>query len=349
MSNNAIVNVLNYSSHAIEDLEITNSIFKEMGFEHSRDSLQNIIEMLKTSVKFILPNCGEVLLDSTENLKQSHLDFMRLPFPIVTFEIPWDKKNQEADQYDGFLPQGTAKRRIALCWDMNSTIEPIIGLKKTYEDFYPEGGIFILPIYCIDSVGKWEMSMGGIFVPYNNKLNLYDESVVTPASKVFHDVLKDASKLLKKTENMKAEPFQILPEVFHKTVSQLGSQTKALAQIFLDSSDEAKAVIQACCSINCTNVGLADIEASKKLNKKREEKGKQPFFSYKVLQLNEFKKTKNRESLGGTHSSPRTHLRRGHLREVEDKLIWVRPAIVNPVSSKGIVEKDYRVLKKEQN
>lgn len=74
-------------------------------------------------------------------------------------------------------------------------------------------------------------------------------------------------------------------------------------------------------------------------------KGKQPFFSYKVLQLREEKSRQVADISGGTHTSPRMHLRRGHLRRLENKTIWVKPAMVNASAQHGIVVKDYSVSK----
>lgn len=38
------------------------------------------------------------------------------------------------------------------------------------------------------------------------------------------------------------------------------------------------------------------------------------------------------------------HLRRGHLRQLERKVVWVRPAMVNAESTRGVVHKDYGVV-----
>ena len=55
-----------------------------------------------------------------------------------------------------------------------------------------------------------------------------------------------------------------------------------------------------------------------------------------------------RNSLGGTHASPRVHMRRGHVRKYQDgRKTWVRPTLVNAhkADQAGAVIHDYEVRK----
>ncbi len=63
----------------------------------------------------------------------------------------------------------------------------------------------------------------------------------------------------------------------------------------------------------------------------------------KVLPLSDERREAGEGVAGGNHASPRMHLRRGHLRRLENKVIWVRPAMVNAGSNAGAVLKDYAV------
>lgn len=96
--------------------------------------------------------------------------------------------------------------------------------------------------------------------------------------------------------------------------------------------------------LNCANVTITEIVAPKMLNKKRKAKGKTPFFSYRVLQVSAPRESGG-PGVGGQHTSPRAHLRRGHIRRLEEKTVWVRPAVVNPGAgaSVGTVQKEYAV------
>jgi hypothetical protein len=92
----------------------------------------------------------------------------------------------------------------------------------------------------------------------------------------------------------------------------------------------------------CSNVRAVDVPAPEALNKKRARSGKLPIKSHKVLHLVLPSSHNNRDALGGSHRSPRVHLRRGHIRRLENGLtVWVSACVVG--SKHGIVTKDYAV------
>ena len=45
--------------------------------------------MLSTAPKFLLPNCAELI--DVENVRETHLELLRLPYPVTVFEAPWRK------------------------------------------------------------------------------------------------------------------------------------------------------------------------------------------------------------------------------------------------------------------
>lgn len=174
-----------------------------------------------------------------------------------------------------------------------------------------------------------------------------DTTAWSTPSRIAHAATIEAGLTKSKAKHFRAEPFYLLPEFYEKTLAAYGgNREKAYAQIILDSRDEVQTVVQACSVINCANVTTAEISAPAALNKKRQEKGKQPFFSYKVLQLSDERREAGKGGAGGSHASPRMHLRRGHLRRLESKVVWVRPAMVNAGSNTGVVLKDYAVQPK---
>lgn len=331
------VQALNYCAHAIEDLRELEVRLRATA-PKSASVFRRLIDMLQHSVKFILPNCCN-LIDPDE-LKQAHLDLTHLPFPCVAFEAPWEK-DDGIDQL-GEFQQTPATKRIALCWEASPEYELLPGLNSILNAF-PEGGIFILPIYWGPEYRRWTVALGGSFVPYENTIRdvKLDESL--PASRIAHAATIEAGLAKSTAKQFRAEPFYLLPEFYDQTLAAYGgNREKAYAQIILDSRDEVQTVVQACSVINCANVTTVEVTAPAALNKKRQEKGKQPFFTYKILQLSDEHRESGKNS-GGTHSSPRMHLRRGHLRRLENKVIWVRPSMVNAGSSAGVVLKDYAV------
>ncbi len=94
-------------------------------------------------------------------------------------------------------------------------------------------------------------------------------------------------------------------------------------------------------ALNCKNVERVLNKPDAKRQQARARKGKAPLFSYWTLVL----PARLQKGLpqGGTHASPRVHLRRGHPREYAQGLYtWVQPAVVGN-KSMGMVHKDYAV------
>jgi hypothetical protein len=92
-------------------------------------------------------------------------------------------------------------------------------------------------------------------------------------------------------------------------------------------------------ALHCCNVKQEEHHPDAKLNKARAKRGKAPLFSYWTLQLDG--KTERGNDHGGTHASPRVHLRRGHPRQyTPGKWTWVQPHAVGNKAA-GMVHKDY--------
>lgn len=101
-------------------------------------------------------------------------------------------------------------------------------------------------------------------------------------------------------------------------------------------------VAQFIAALQCKNVNSALSLPPAALNKAREKRGNQPFFSYHILEIGDSAKTV-RPSAGGAHESPRVHLRRGHIRNHPSAgRVAVKPCVVGN-KELGMVSKDYRV------
>ncbi len=78
-------------------------------------------------------------------------------------------------------------------------------------------------------------------------------------------------------------------------------------------------------------------------NFRKLKKKKMPLYEWRTVTIEPTKP--NRESLGGTHASPRLHDRRGHWRFIKktQQRVWVRDCKVGN-ASKGVVFHDYKVI-----
>ncbi|RZI40347.1 hypothetical protein EGT07_23680 [Herbaspirillum sp. HC18] len=328
------VQALNYCAHAIDDLRATEVMLRPMA-PMTATVLRRLTALLENSIKFILPNCCDLI--NPDDMKQSHLDLIHLPYPCVAFEAPWEKAHT-VDEIAG-MRQTPATKRIALCFEARPEYEVLPGLFDIVQSF-PAGGVFVVPIYWGPEYRKWTVALGGTFVPYENEVKKFDVGVEMPVSRIANQAVIDAGLAKTGAKQFRAEPFYLLPEFFDRAVEAAGGRNQAFAQIMMDSRDEAMMLVQACSVINCANVTTATVDAPAALNKKRRASGKQLFFSYKVLQLSEEKRGAGTPN-GGEHASPRMHLRRGHLRRLDSKVVWVRPTMVNADSPRGVVAKDY--------
>ena len=118
-----------------------------------------------------------------------------------------------------------------------------------------------------------------------------------------------------------------------------------LAYAVNDLTGEMTTFVHFLSALNCSNSAVSDAEPpSKKLNDKRQKSGKTPFYSYKVLTISAHASSQAQAACNGSgsHASPRVHLRRGHIRRLEHKNVWVNACVVGD-KSRGIVEKEYKV------
>ena len=120
-----------------------------------------------------------------------------------------------------------------------------------------------------------------------------------------------------------------LPKDVEKPFEQFVSEAAAMLVAFLSklATTHTEEVIQ---------------QASPK-NNRRILDGKLPIWEVKTLVLKTPVTRTVSEYQGGTHASPRQHIRRGHYRHYKSgKTAWVRDCIVGSLE-KGFVHKDYRV------
>lgn len=108
-----------------------------------------------------------------------------------------------------------------------------------------------------------------------------------------------------------------------------------------DYMNEAIALLSFLNALACSNITTEKIPRKGPLNPR----GMVPFDEYHILTLPSHRSVDGADQ-GGSHRSPREHLRRGHIRRLSDsRKIWVNAAIVNcGIGSK--TKKDYAISKR---
>ena len=96
--------------------------------------------------------------------------------------------------------------------------------------------------------------------------------------------------------------------------------------------------------LQCQNIKMEKLPPRKTLSGQNK-RCKLPFDSYHVLTVPAVRSQNSGPHTCGNHSSPREHLRRGHIRRYQDgKQIWVNATVVNPGVG-GKISKSYRFEK----
>ncbi|WP_222424094.1 hypothetical protein, partial [Desulfamplus magnetovallimortis] len=100
----------------------------------------------------------------------------------------------------------------------------------------------------------------------------------------------------------------------------------------------AHVISSACIVMSCNNVVQIENKPSK-LQKMRTCNKRKNLFSTWTLHIKT--ERKEYEPRGGTHASPRVHLRRGHVRQFKPgQFTWVQPCLVRG-QGQGMIHKDY--------
>ena len=309
-----------YCTHAIDDLKYLVSTNYYSGIDVP--NVLAIVEWLKTSIKFALPEEGlfyeKVRFEENEDskvlhgkfdeaLKESGLDPAYSNITITDYEleswaVPYDTCAFEYVRHGrresrSFGPNESEKI-ILLC------IERVIDERKTKlivilmkPEYHLPWLVYPLQIDITDGVPKGYSEM-------TSKLSVL---LRNDFKNNFGHLMYSKGDIISKT--MMCNAFIIV-------------------------------LIQTFTFMRCNNVYINDIPAPKRLNIARQKKGKTPLFQYKILEIKETTKTVFRTG-ERKHKSPRIHLRRGHIRTYKTGIsTYVKPCVVGS-KEMGMVHKSY--------
>lgn len=180
--------------------------------------------------------------------------------------------------------------------------------------------VILVPLAYADSKDMWEPPMAALAIPY----------AMSTIGRVVDGKLAATFPM-----------FGLLPELFDAGIKIYGSKDSLIKEFSGEVVDELWAYLDFCRALNENEVAFDDVEPDAANNRMRRARGKVPLFTYKVLTIG--KKKRKARHLGGTHASPRSHLRRGYYRTSKNGLRhWVQPCMVKGETD-GFVHKDYRV------
>ncbi len=298
----------NYSAEAIAGLAEMLVLHGKRGDARDEETHLMVIDKLLSSHKFSLPDGGHMFTDT----KSWMLNGTRPPFDVTAFE---------------FSMRGV-KQTGALTGDLAQKIERVVLLALR------EAPVTVLfPV--IETASGWQMAL---WFPI-----LHDDETVfygpgeAPAGLKFYGPPESVHEGFVAT----GIKFHRLGETADRLISSLGlDEPDIQRRAMVGTFHFVAAYAQACAALACTNV------TTETLRPNREARAARPastLFDYHVLMIEPGREHATSEDRGGSHASPRTHLRRGHIRRLAwGPRVWVNSCVVNPTAI-GSVNKDYRV------
>lgn len=296
----------NYTTYAIDDLTMLAIDMAHRGYKKDEKRLLLLCDTLKDSVKFIMPDGGRLFGGSGPAFTRRDIKFLRLPYPSIVLEYFISK---------GKFHEGTSipsSKRIALAVEI------------------PDG-IIVQSIYFYDHLSIWHPCACAAFIPREQN---------TPKKDLLY---------LHKIENgkksdLKWELLIFFNDAYSEYKNKHGLK-KAMKDYSLDLLDEMNSVLSFLIAKSCSNVYEKTGKRQDKINKKRAKTGRQPFFTYKILEIQVpiiGSKSGSEDDEKNKRKSPRIHLRQGHVRRLKSGVnIWVNHCIVGS-KKHGLINKDYR-------
>jgi len=312
---------LNYASQSMAGLSALSRSLSKTGAHDDSKRVDAIIGIIEDAVHFQLPEGGRVLDDNLRGIRGQ--DFkIGLPFPAVTVSF--------------FLPATSHKDIPGL---------PVVATKRMPIAYEDQGEIFMISVYMIDEASLWCVSPVGI--RFNS-----EKWEPNPGEAGINENTITDTMTEDQLPRFAGRPFVVLPSYIDRLVELYGYDDGM--RVAMDDNADIGSVFELIEALSCSNVRHDSIQkADPAVNRRRQKSGKAPLFDIHALTIEVPGRTAGprRESLGGTHASPREHLRRGHIRRYADgKRIMIPSTVVNPGGggSFGSVQKWY-TLKNAKN
>ncbi len=302
-----------FAAQAVVDLEFGAKVFKKIGDARSA-MFSTLAELIRGAVHIVLPNRGEIYRDNKGVAAIPTTDecesFIGIPAPVCCFEYPWayDYKPHECLIDHGDInAQSTKRLTLVIDGKQAGQSSPL--------PFQSDDRVVLISVVYMPSTRLWG--------PHQAILSVPSPLCVKPAKDPY--------------------AWGLLCGIYDiETLSQL-EPTNARAHLWASQmKPDVIAVVQCCHALRAGAVFREVTEPHASRRWKFERKGCGGF-TYHVLEIpNRSSPQESRES-GGTHSSPRRHIRRAHIRKLPTgALTFVRQCFVGELSY-GAVDKHYQL------
>lgn len=294
--------------------------------ESDKNAVLRFAEAISQAVHFSIPD-GGVLFD--DGLKGIIGEIVRLPYQQITIEyhVPLGELTEKA-------PYHSPKRLVFATELSRDQAKSLLANEGDKFRDLVISDVVIFVFVASEVRGKWHpMPLGW----------LVNTSAWEANGVVNIDLRERGYK-----SRVAGIPYPTCPVIASKLVNDLGKQA-ALESMMHDISAEVVALFEFLEAMACSNVRATPIQkANSSVNARRVKQGKLPIWEIKTLTIDVPGRNGSArtgiplESEG--RNSPREHLRRGHVRIMGEKRIWVQSCVVS-AGNTGAVAKTYRVRK----
>ncbi len=325
MKSKSNITAKNYASAAVSSVTKWLPLLSNPVYKKDVNILKKMVDELKSSVHFVMPDAGTLLDDNLGGIKDSQI---RLPYPMISVEY-YMPKGVGPDILDERFPLVDTYKRVILAKE--HTISELQALPLNIDKSVFMGNDYVISIYAFfysEEAKIWEPCPFGVIIP----------------SKWYAD--KNSKPTLGKDygrPGFLAMPVLMLPDLLG-VASNRGYQEDLEAGM-QDMGAEVMVVLELIEALTCSNVEESIYQEASKKNAQRIKSHKNPVWETKFLTLVVNEKSRNKGEVSSTtHASPRQHLRRGHIRRLPSKNIWVNSCVVGNTIN-GKIEKQYKVQK----
>lgn len=216
---------------------------------------------------------------------------------------------------------------FALTYEEDKLDERLKSYRRIVAAIDHGNGVLLVPLF---HTNAWHTPYFGIFISYTEPV--FYEIEITEGKKT----------------RLEVRLIELLPATFKYVMGQRPAhETPEITRNELLSvcREEINAYLDFCKVLHDNEVTITDAVPDASANQMRRARGKTQLFTYKVLTIGGLKK--HSKHAGGTHASPRSHLRRGYYRNYKSgKRAWVNACMIKG-NGEGFVHKDYNVLGQE--
>jgi hypothetical protein len=312
-----MITAKNYAAQAEKSLS---EVFVSKCFPEDVERLKDLfIDKIQDCVHFALPDGGIIFDDRKKGITKERV---RLPFKNITVEYYTPKAEDEEED-----PNSTIITKH-LIFATEMTIEE---MEEHFPDedwsiFYEDDiWIHIFTAGYSPYLGFWVACPLGWAMPslWDANINNDDKNIGLQVNGYGINLMLSEREHLEKTYGFDSAKEDLLKDI----------------------SSEVSALLELCEALSCSNVKHEVIQTfHPNINQRRIRDGKTPFYETRTLWIDVPGGSKDSgDHQGGTHRSPRQHLRRGHIRVLQSgKKVWVNAAVVG-AKENGIIKKDYAI------